>query len=330
MNRFPKDARVCFVGDSITAVVDWTAKVFEYYATHLPEDRVMMYNCGISGDTSTAALRRVEPDVLCHKPTHIVMMFGMNDVGIWLYNADADEARIARRAERLATYAASMEKMIVQFRNAGLPVTLVTPTPYDDLSTCATVSYVNIQPAFEAMRDTVYRLGAQYGCEVVDFYRPMYAIIAEQIKTVPEPKVVGGDRVHPCPMGASVMARLFLRAQGFSDVAAPTAETVISGEAAMPVTGPNAERWKTEAVVHRVRWFEWNLSWGQFDMQSDAERCAYWQERYKTMNEQSTAPLMSQVELYLANKPCLAELEALLVRRTEMMYPMDGYRPYNN
>ena len=40
--RFPKDSRVCFLGDSLTAGAVWTEMIFEYYLTHFREDNVRM------------------------------------------------------------------------------------------------------------------------------------------------------------------------------------------------------------------------------------------------------------------------------------------------
>ena len=48
---FEKNAKVVFLGDSITHQARWTSFVTRYYLEWLPEQNVTFYNAGVGGDT---------------------------------------------------------------------------------------------------------------------------------------------------------------------------------------------------------------------------------------------------------------------------------------
>lgn len=77
---------VCF-GDSITGVYyhtggrrAWSDALGSALRSHYPNNPIALINAGISGNTTTDGLQRMEHDVLAHRPDLIVAMFGMNDV----------------------------------------------------------------------------------------------------------------------------------------------------------------------------------------------------------------------------------------------------------
>ncbi|HBJ84759.1 MAG TPA: hypothetical protein DDZ88_12990 [Verrucomicrobiales bacterium] len=79
--------RIVCIGDSITGVYYHTGGLRAYpemLQTALqkihPQAQVTVRNAGISGDTTTGGLKRLERDVLAHKPHLVTIMFGMNDL----------------------------------------------------------------------------------------------------------------------------------------------------------------------------------------------------------------------------------------------------------
>ncbi|MDZ4402630.1 SGNH/GDSL hydrolase family protein [Prosthecobacter sp.] len=79
--------RIVCIGDSITGVYYHTGGLRAYpemlqialQKIH-PQAQVTVRNAGISGDTTTGGLKRLERDVLAHKPHLVTVMFGMNDL----------------------------------------------------------------------------------------------------------------------------------------------------------------------------------------------------------------------------------------------------------
>jgi lysophospholipase L1-like esterase len=79
--------RIVCIGDSITGVYYHTGGLRAYpemlqialQKIH-PQAQITVRNAGISGDTTTGGLKRLERDVLAHKPHLVTVMFGMNDL----------------------------------------------------------------------------------------------------------------------------------------------------------------------------------------------------------------------------------------------------------
>ena len=79
--------RIACIGDSITGIYYHSGGKRAYpemlqialQKIH-PQAEVTVHNAGISGDTTTRGLLRLERDVLAHKPHLVTIMFGMNDL----------------------------------------------------------------------------------------------------------------------------------------------------------------------------------------------------------------------------------------------------------
>ena len=79
--------RIVCIGDSITGVYYHSGGLRAYpemlqialQKIH-PQAQVTVRNAGISGDTTTGGLKRLDRDVLAHKPHLVTIMFGMNDL----------------------------------------------------------------------------------------------------------------------------------------------------------------------------------------------------------------------------------------------------------
>ncbi len=77
---FKDGDRVVFFGDSITHKGMYLYNVYDYYLTRFPQAKIRFMNAGVSGDNAGACQDRFTVDVADRKPTHVAVMFGMNDV----------------------------------------------------------------------------------------------------------------------------------------------------------------------------------------------------------------------------------------------------------
>ena len=82
-----RPVKIVCLGDSITGIYYHTGgrrawpemlgiAIQEIYTN----SKALIVNSGLSGDTTTGALARLERDVLVHQPDVVVVMFGMNDI----------------------------------------------------------------------------------------------------------------------------------------------------------------------------------------------------------------------------------------------------------
>ncbi len=317
--KFEKNARVCFVGDSITANGGYIAKVFDYYRTNLPELGVKMYNCGVGGDSARGALKRLDEDVFDKfNPTEIVLMFGMNDCG-YPHFADTDvEKRNRDTLEKRKVHLDSMYKLCEAFKAHGLPVTLCSPTPYDESSPLLNeTNYIGVRDELttyfklygEALADFTFK-------NTVDYITPLTAL-EKELAEKRLPSFINPDRIHPNAMGHDGMAAIFLKSQGF-DVTLPTVESLAAGKEVLPpLSAINAERKKYEELLRGWLAFIDFLFSQNLKGKSDEEHIAYWTQKLAETPESD--PQHARIANYLEIKPHEKQYFKKLVELTDAM-----------
>ncbi len=269
--RFARNARVMFIGDSITCNGGFMSVVQEYYLTHFPEDRVKCFNAGVSGGGVGSAHRFLDADVDFFRPTETVIMLGMNDVGRHLYFNDAQDGKTVRTMAGCdRAYFEGMLSLCERLVEKGLPFTICTPSPFDDQMECEQVAGRNLATALRGYGHFCLGLAERYGAPTVDFNTPMTEIDRTLQETDRTRSLIGTDRVHPTPVGHAVMGNLFLRAQGFTEVEEPTAEGVLAERYEIRLSPKNAERVKYEKGSRELRNSAWFLL-GE-DWQAPTER----------------------------------------------------------
>lgn len=206
--------RVAFVGNSITDGGHYHSYIWLYYMTRFPMERMLMFNCGIGGDTSLEILRRLDGDVLAKRPTVLTLTFGMNDSGYFEYNGDNPQAFADKKVEESRRSFLEIEKRLKGVE--GTRMVMVGTSPYDQTSRFNNDVFRRKNDAMRrivAFQDSAARAS---GWEFVDFNAPMCAINAERQKADSTFTLCGNDRIHPDNDGHMVMAYLFLKAQGMA------------------------------------------------------------------------------------------------------------------
>jgi len=229
---FANGDTVCFIGDSITHGGLYHSYVYLFYATRFPDRKIDFVNCGISGDSAAGGLARVDWDVLVHKPTAATIMMGMNDVNRGLYGKDEpDENNRTQRQAALDRHADSMRKLTEALRHAGVQPIFILPSIYDETSTMDKPNLFGVNGALGICAEGATKLAKDNDAGVVDFWGAMNRYNAEVQKADPTATIVGGDRVHPGPMGHFLMAYTFLEAQQLEGGVAAMAVDAAAGAA---------------------------------------------------------------------------------------------------
>ena len=186
---FPKDARVCFVGDSLTACSFWVEYVYEYYLEKFPGTQLRVYNSGIGSGTIGFSMCYLDENILHWNPTHVVIMFGANDM---LHIHGTYE-------ERFASYERDLRRMTDEFLRRGITVYFAIEPNYEDrLESC------------QIVREVTNKLALEYDTGVCDFY-----MLFDHYKNKYHEIVMDEDHLHFSLTGNCVIARLFLASQGF-------------------------------------------------------------------------------------------------------------------
>ena len=320
MNKmFEKNARVLFVGDSIITAGHFVAKIFDYYNENFPELGVRIYNKGVPGDSAGGMIRRFVDDIMDIEATEVVLMAGMNDIYRDLYAMEEpDEDNLCRRERAKDAHCDNMVKLAEMFTEKGLPITLCSSTPYDEISN---VPAKNLRGCYDAICEIVRR-----DCEnlkkfnlknVIDFATPMQALISE-LAARGASSIVGGDRVHPTTTGHEVMARLFMLGQGIS-LDAPTSDSIIDGSVALPAFSEyNQKRFEYEKKCRSLAFVDYHLNWDRNAYKTVEEKINFWAENGKVQYP-AGGYSYEQTQKYIVEKPKEAENRALMLEYTEKM-----------
>lgn len=318
--RFPKDARVMFIGDSITCNGTFIAHIQEYYMTRFPADRVKLYNAGVSGgNVWGSALRYLEADLALFEPTHAVLMIGMND--IWRGHYMAKEHYTDIKTERNRLYFEGVALLAEKLYERGIPLIFCTPTPFDDEMACEAEAGKNLAMALTGYGHFCAGLAEKYGAPVVDFNSAMTFFNRERQKKDPAFSLVGADRVHPTAEGHAFMASVFLRAQGFTDLPEVTVEAYEKSGISLSLSSKNTARFEVEKKLRTLRcaaYFSLGDKWNA----PYEERLAIARD-YIAENKgkaDANAFVLGCVETYLENVPHEEEYTASLLRLTDALY----------
>jgi lysophospholipase L1-like esterase len=181
----PRTRVVCF-GDSITKAG---------YPTVLGKalgDGVEVTNAGVNGNTTAQALRRMEKDVLAHKPDVVVVFFGTNDCRL-------AEPKVHVPVER---YRANLQAMIDAVTKGGGRVVLCTPPPIDAEAYFTRHARApfdaagGLEKVLAGYRQAVIEVGEKNKVPVVDLNQLMSKDLSWR----------SADGVHPTEQGSDVIA----------------------------------------------------------------------------------------------------------------------------
>lgn len=221
-------------GDSITAQRLHSNYIEAFYRTRYPQLRLHFRNSGISGNKTNNILARFDYDVAAWKPTIVSVELGMNDVGV--PNPEAKDAP--------AAYIDGMKKLAANIRAIQAQPLFISSSPVNDgsiMEAWTSPRCKAIHPFTEALKE----LGQQEKVPVVDQYHPLLdlwgpnktledastlaarARILKPGSNMPDLKTLqafakswegkptgvalGGDSVHPGPIGQYTMAATILK-----------------------------------------------------------------------------------------------------------------------
>ena len=225
---FQKGETLCVIGDSITQGGMYHANLYLFYATRFPDRALHMFNCGISGDTAAGAHRRLDWDILVHRPAAATVLLGMNDAGMKHYMQDDEKSKAARQPA-IEQYAANLTNLVGDLRKANVRITLLTPTIYEQNADTGTVSYLGYNDALRKCSEEVKKIAQKFDLPVVDIHAAMDAINGAAQKDDPKFTLVGRDRVHPGGLGHMVIAYVLLKAQ---EMPSCVSKTVLAADSA--------------------------------------------------------------------------------------------------
>ncbi len=202
--------RIVFAGDSVTDMEScnpvgeglfdnlgrsYVRIVENYLVTSYPELNIRVTNSGISGNTSRDLLARFDRDVVELKPDWVSICIGINDV--W---RQFDTPAMTDCQVQPDEYGKNVEEMILKVKNSVKGIFILSPYYMEpnrsDMMRARMDEYVEI----------CRRLAQKHNCRFVDFQK-MY----EDFCKIRHSSCIAWDRIHPNQMGATLMAKEFLK-----------------------------------------------------------------------------------------------------------------------
>lgn len=213
----PKPGGIVMFGDSTTA----PRGSLKVYATRVEQglqsigSSLGVYNAGIPGNTTQDALKRLQTDVLQHKPRVVVMQFGINDsaVDVWK-KPPATTSRVP-----LDAFILNYRTMIQTAQKQGAKVILMTPNPLRWTSKLRELyGHPPYDPAAEdgfesatlvRYNEAVRQLAAELKVPLLDVHAAYPAYAAKHQTTIDEMLL---DGMHPGEIGHQLVAELLVPA----------------------------------------------------------------------------------------------------------------------
>lgn len=223
--------RVAFYGDSITAQRLYTRFVEDIFLTRYPHLHVTFFNAGVPGDTVNGGYTgdmptRLKRDLFPHQPTVVTIMLGMNDG----YYMPFDQ-------KYLDIYEEGYRKLLgsIQTTLPAARITLISPTPYDELTHGTEFAHYNQVIARHAA--FVKELAATSHLGFSDFFESITNLTNAGMEKNPSlAALLVPDRIHPAEASHWVMAAELARSWGASPVVSSVQLDVLQ---ANPVAAEN-------------------------------------------------------------------------------------------
>ena len=241
-----EDDRVVLYGDSITAQRLYTRFVEDFVLTRYPQMRDTFWNAGIPGDTVYGGYTgdmpaRLKRDVLPHHPTIVTMMLGMNDGYYMAFNQ-----------KYLDVYMDGYRKLLdaVQTGVPAARVTLISPTPYDEVTHGTEFAHYN--EVVSRHSDFVKQWAASSHLGFCDFNQAETGLLrAGMRKNASLAALLVPDRIHPADASHWVMAATLARAWGLSPV---VSSLQLDGRTGKTVAAENTQVADLKAEGGKLQW----------------------------------------------------------------------------
>jgi len=222
---------IAVVGDSITHGGHYLRNLQLFYLTRYPEMPTKWHNRGLGGETAARYLSIIDVDLFRDPlPDKVIVMFGMNDLGLDLYMGRPGR-NLEAKAEAIVNYQSSMRELITRINDAGIgDIVLFVPSPFDNVLESGTVNNATgYNDALAEQKKFLQELAEEFDARVIDMNTPLVEA-NERFRKLrnADVSVIGEDRIHPGPLGAWLMTHAYLTQTGANGLAQVTinAETM--------------------------------------------------------------------------------------------------------
>lgn len=229
-----KNKKIVFLGDSGVADGRYIHNMRAYM--HDKEDRCYLINRGIGGNRVDMIDCLIEDEVFSIKPDYCISFFGVNDMGIWLYDSfkEITPELLAEREKRDQSFYDANKRFIKYCKEHGVKPILVPPYLVNELleekPDIPTLgdnkekaellgpwfykrkTFENINNKIRVYSDFLRDLAKSEGALFIDLFETSYAYMREM------DGLFGPDGIHMTDKGHQCIAKLLLEFLGYENV----------------------------------------------------------------------------------------------------------------
>ena len=202
--------RIVFAGDSVTDMGSenpvgeglfdnvgrsYVRVIENMLSVYYPETKVRITNSGISGNTSRDLLQRFDRDVVNLNPQWVSICIGINDVWRQFDCPAMPDVHVLPDE-----YEKNLEEMILKVKGSVKGIFILSPYIMEPLKEDM------MRGRMDEYVEICRKLAEKHGCFFVDFQK-MYADYCK----IRHSSYIAWDRIHPNQVGATLMAREFLK-----------------------------------------------------------------------------------------------------------------------
>lgn len=207
------------LGDSTTAVDDWSGRAVPCYADLLPDalaasgTTAVVHNAGIGDTTTRDARERLDRDVCALSPDLVIVQFGINDS--WISADEGGREPCLTRDE----YRANLRHLIGTIAADGARVVLMTPNPMrwsdpyyvevfeKDPGLLDTADERGINGLLDLYAQDARDVASNGGVPLVDVHRAFEEYGSRPGQSVDD-LLMEGDGIHPNTRGQRLVCEL--------------------------------------------------------------------------------------------------------------------------
>ena len=222
---------ICFMGDSITYNGKFIYDLRAYFQGK--QDKPLMYNRGASGNRSIMVKDIFVKEIENMNPDYVVVNFGVNDAGIWLYDSlkEVTPELLEERKIRNDEYFRGIRESIEIIKANGIAPIISSPFPVNELivekedvetvgdnkekkdyigpSFYKRATFRNINGVLRYYAEQVKIIASEMGAMYLPAFETLYPITLEVDGIFKE------DGIHYTQTGADYIAKMLLEFFGY-------------------------------------------------------------------------------------------------------------------
>ncbi len=280
--------KICFLGDSIVQNGGFIACLRSYFYEQKCSKMPLFFNCGLGGNRSNMAKDLLEDEVFSYQPEYCFVMYGVNDMGIWLYDSALEETGdlLTERKQRDDMFLDGIKQAVQALKAKGIQPVIISPCAVNEriiekehIQTVADnkekgeliddsfykrKTFERINAKLRWYSKTLREYANEEGIGLVDVFAQMY------LSMQTEEDLFGQDGIHLTEKGHEELAKIILRYLGVETIP----QTIQRNEYSEKI----AETEKIERSIQYVKWAMFHPIFGYDVLETEQNAVALLQE----------------------------------------------------